>query len=95
MAWRGEPPAEKPEVEIGDFFKTRSEHSTVVLKAFFTKPSIGRVAEAQPACADEAIPPRTLLGPVVAVDVLEDQVAVQVPHPLHEDNEVWISVWRR
>ena len=69
-------------------------YSTVVLKAFWTKPSEGRAeGAAQPAFQDQEIPQSCILGPVMAVDNLHDQVAIQVPHPLHMEDLVWINVW--
>ena len=84
----------KPEVEIGDYFQGMGRYSTVVLKAYWTKPSEGRAeGAAQPAFQDQEIPHSCILGPVMAVDNLHDQVAIQVPHPLHMEDLVWISVW--
>ena len=88
--------AAKPTPMIGDFFKGRGEHSTIELKAFLTQPSIGRWEKtAEPAFPDEQIDKSAVLGPVSQVDVLDDQVAVQVPHPAHTDTLVWISVWTK
>jgi len=85
----------KPWVSVGDNFRQRGPGTTVELKAFFTKPSVGRFETAEPAFADEVIAREAILGPVQDVDDLWDQVAVQVFHPNHPETLVWITVWTK
>ena len=82
----------RPAPKRGDWYRSRGCWSAIELKSYWTPPSLG-LANPLPAFPAIPIEPNTLIGPVHNVDYSNKFLAVQVPHPYHSENLVWINVW--
>ncbi len=76
----------------GDWFKARGSQSRIRLKSYWTSPSQGMHNPTR-AYPEEKISKNVFIGPVHASRKEEHFVSVQVPHPNHRHDLVWINVW--